>query len=983
MTGHIRQYPLRAALSLAVALASTGAIAQDTGNELQEIVVTGSYLGSTDNLSSPVEVVDAERVNDVPRASLGDFFFSEVTQAIGLDANYDEGTEQGRNNTGARASGVDLRGLGKENTLTLIDGKRTIEFAAPDSDGWRNVDINAVIPRIALDRMEILLDGGSALYGTDAVAGVVNVIPRYDFEGIDVSVNSQHHEGDMGLENWTVSAIGGVGNGTTSLVAAFERHEQDHADVYDVGLDAYPSFAPSPTDDAYLDRIANGTYTWRALGVAGMGGGLGPTGPFLPDPLCGDADALGSPFLAGDPNLDTATVGRGMGAVTGPVCSTFAGRRGAYLQSEQERTTVFAALRHTFSDALELTIDASYATRKVYDIENEEQTTPAIGTDLVPYNVPVNHPGVLYNATIDPVNWSNPDGYQVLGAYTVGWMEQIRFLGNDSEMSRLGLTLDGALGAQWNWSLSATVARNDVYAARRRLDLTPQSNGEFKLANALNGLGGPGCDPLSGIPGQGGCEWFNPFMNAGVADAGALGLSNSSELLEWLRPNQYTDYEADFYQVQALLTGSLPLELAGGPIDLAVGLEQRKDELDADRDDILNAGDFDGQGYPNQVGQEDYSSTQKINAAFFELLLPFSDRFEAQIAGRYEDYDDSFDTFNPKIGLTWRASDALTLRGSFGTSFKAPTVIHTDVVQSRASFLNLCDVSVSTTCRPGGASLSAGTGVRLVIAQAGDPDIKPQESDNLSLGFDWDITDELSFGMDYVDIAFENLIDVPFASGVLRDPSCNAGTVIVDAATGPEPLFIPIDDSANNRCFELDDTFDPSNPALGGIRTVYLNPQNLTSVDVEAIDFRLTWTTRLGAGDLTIAPKGSYTLTWEEQNADGTETTDFAGYRTVLGPGIPEWKVNLPVSWRTEKHKLDATLRYLSGQEVVSGSLEPVPSWTQLDLGYAWNATDKLGLRLAVNNALDRNPGIRQATLPRYRRAYVLQFDYSFFGHGS
>lgn len=969
-------------VAAALAVGGTGAVfAQDDNDDFEEIVVTGTHLGTSGNVTSPVATIDGTRVDEVPRASLADFLFSELPQSIGLDANYDESAEQGRDISGARAAGVDLRGLGKENTLTLINGRRTIEFAAPNSDGWRNVDVNSLIPRIALQRMEVLLDGGSAVYGTDAVAGVVNVIPKYEFEGMEVRADSQHHQEDFGAGNWSISGIGGFGNDRTNFVAAFEVHRQDRADVYDVGLEDYPSASPGPDDDAFLDRIANGTYTWRALGAAmGMGGGgISPTGDFLVDPLCGDASALGSEFLAGNPNLDTASVGMGMGAVTGPVCSTYAGRQGATLRNEQERLTAFAAVKHSFSDQTTLTVDFSYANREIYDVQNEEQTTFAIDEALLPYQVPANHPGVIFNAEIDAANWSNPLGYQVLTGYSIGWGDQIRYLGSESEMMRLGATLEGAFNANWTWELNATAAENSVFASRRRLDLTPQANGEFKLANALNGLGGPDCDPVNGTAGSGGCEWFNPFMNRGIADADAQGLGNSSALLEWLRPDQSTDYDAEFYDLSAMVTGALPLEFSGGPVQVALGFEHRNDDLSADRSEILNRGDFDGQGFPNQVGQEDFASEQTVNSVFFEALVPFSDTFEAQIAGRYEDYDGDFDTFDPKIGVHWAPTDALDIRASYGTSFKAPTVIHTDVIQSRSSFVNLCDREVSTTCRAGGASLGAGSGVRLVLSQAGNPDIDPQESDNFSFGIDYAFTDNFSAGLDYVNIAFENLIDLPSATDTLRDPACNSGTVLVDTTTGLEPLFVPVDDSANNRCFELDETFDPSNPAAGGIRTVFVNPRNLSSVDVEAIDFRFNWNLRLGAGDLNISPRGTYLLTWEEQVGPGEPVTDFVGQRTVFGPGFPEWKANLPISWSAGNHQFNGTLRYLGPQDSIAAGGERVPSWVQIDLGYAWQATEKLMLKLAVNNAADRNPGIRQATLPRYRRVFVFQADYAFF----
>jgi iron complex outermembrane receptor protein len=950
---------------------------------LEEITVTGSYLRSSEDSISPLEFIDADQMQNVPSTTLGDFFFLDLTQNVGLDSGYDEGGAQGRNTNASRGGGVDLRGLGKQNTLTLIDGRRTIEHGAPDGNGWRNVDINMLMPRIAVGRAEILLDGGSAIYGTDAVAGVVNMVPRYDFRGIEVQADTSHYQEDFGAQNWSGGIIGGWGNDDTSIIAAFDYHQQDRSNTADIGL-RERNFSPGTSDDEFLERNSNGLNTFQAL-APGKGGALSGSGALLPDPLCGDSATLGlSPLESGFLG-DTGTVGRGPSAVTGPICSQYAYRNNENIRNEQWRGTAYVALEHDFSDTMSFKADFSYGQTTATDQFQQDGfiSAPAIGESSLPANISVNSPGVLYNEGLQPGLWADPDGYRILSSDMLPYLAKNDFSGMKSEVWRIGATLDGDINDTWSWQIGGTYAENQVYGAIKSWDLTPQANGEFKMANALQGLGGPGCDPTTGVPGTGSCQWWNPFMSH------ALGgdLANSQELTDWMVFDKSSDYDASFYQVSGMLIGELPFELSGGAVGIAVGIERREDDLAADRDDLLNAGLYDRQGVPpNNVGQEDYASTQTVNSVFVELDLPVTETFGIQAAGRYENYEGQFNTFNPKLGFQWAPLDNFTFRGSWGTSFKAPTVIHSDVIQSRASFVNLCDQTVSASCRSGGGSISARTGARTVIAQAGNPDIQPQESDNISVGFDWRVTPELDFGMAYTEIKFDGLIDIPGGTDTVNDPACNAGTVdVAGTATGTEPLFIPLDDSANNHCFRLSPTFDPTNPAAaGGILTAFVNPINLSKVTVRAVDFNLEWNHDFDMGSISFRPNGSYLMDYIQQLARLSDPEQFAGRRGTFGPGWSEWKVNVPLIFTTGDHEVRLTGRYISGQEGVREGSEALESMTWADLIWNWRFSEGMKATLFVNNITNTKPDLVtgfRTTQPRYLRVFGARFQYNWGGN--
>ena len=154
--------------------------AQDD-DALEEVIVTGSYLFNEVDSPSPVDVITGDQLFDTPSSNLSDFFYYEVPQNFGAEATRYQDGGSGNHRSGARNTRINLRGLGSENTLVLLNGNRVVDTPNPDTSGWRNADISNLVPRIAVQRIQILHDGASATYGTDAVAGVVNFVTRNDF----------------------------------------------------------------------------------------------------------------------------------------------------------------------------------------------------------------------------------------------------------------------------------------------------------------------------------------------------------------------------------------------------------------------------------------------------------------------------------------------------------------------------------------------------------------------------------------------------------------------------------------------------------------------------------------------------------------------------------------------------------------------------------------------------------------------------------
>jgi len=351
----------RKAITLGVMLAglSTPLIAQQD-TDIEEVVVTGSFIrGSALDAPSPVQVVDRASIEAQGAAVIWDVI-KNLEVNSGSFANPGAGE---RDQTEGTAQ-VNLRNLGENSTLTLINGKRMAPAAATTSTGGEFVNINN-IPLVMTDRVEVLTDGGSALYGADAVAGVVNIIMRTDFEGFEIYGDVQNNESAGSVFDTTVSAIWGWSSddGDTHLVISGEHFERDKAGassanfidentqftggISNIGTPvAIPAFGANPNpaylrSDIVADNLANG----------------GDGDAVWADPLCESlAGTTGIPYFVG--NL------RELRGERGGTCNEDV-ERFNYLSRETERNSVALAFDHTFSEAAEFYSFVNYSENEI------------------------------------------------------------------------------------------------------------------------------------------------------------------------------------------------------------------------------------------------------------------------------------------------------------------------------------------------------------------------------------------------------------------------------------------------------------------------------------------------------------------------------------------------------------------------------------------------------------------------------------------
>ena len=1049
-----RNYLLLGVLTTSAALTlSVSAQEADQAAELEEIVVTGSYLFTGLDSPSPVVVISGDELINTAPADLATYFFDNVPQNNARAPSFQTENDFLARSRSTRTASVNLRALGGENTLILLNGRRTIENPVPNNGGWRVTDINSLVPRIAIGRVDLLLDGGSSIYGSDAVAGVINSVTRNDFEGFDLALDSRFFEEDTSAKDITLAALWGAGNETSHVIAAIEWHETDEL-LQDVNSG---TFETDPNVD-FLTGTGLSREQYLEYTQAGRG-----TPPSWVDPDCGNP-ALGVPVRAYYPSYETSddvtylspnpwTDAPGAGpdpTTVADICSQPTGfNQARSIQNDSEQLMIFVAAEHNFSDALYAKAEVNISRQRFNDLEiwgdrggaAWNPTTPA--NSGLAYATPVNHPGRLRAVSIDPSfaiggrGAPTPQTVYIRGE-TLPFQQEMEAY-SETDVWRTAFTLGGDITNDWQWKVDATAAYSTVRSASR--DMIKDN-----YSYAINGLGGANCnpavanDPLDpmndssrgvAIVGQSECFYYNPFMSSALPDAASLlpagavsstGLANDPAMLEWLIPLRLDTFEAEYYSADAQITGSFG-NLPGGPIGLAFGGGVRSDTVSRDSDRLVNAGLTASIGVFN-----DFKGRQKVYNFYGEMALPVHEDVSIQLAARYEDYVDGFSETSPKIAVLWTPTDDLVLRASWGQSFKAPSVIHT---QSETFVQGGGRENITI----GGVEYGGGRGIRTVLQILPNPELLPQTSDNWSVGGDYNITDNISVGVTYIGIDFTNRISNPTTPQVVSDIGC----IFTDENN------LPITDAVFPPGHPQEGEVDPTgfiqwnvfgDPALGGVlettngnkgcmiasdpnngfaklgqndvSQAVAQPRNLGYLNVEALDIRanMFWDTPIGMVSFTPNvsiftkyefPRGSLANADAMCPASGDPTTqdddvcdgvareiDFA--ETSI-QSIPRWQGTFTGGLRFGDHNIRLTARYTDGVNLKYEDVLPSQQarfdheegiWT-LDVNYSWQLSAASGINVSARNVFATEPPANSSSFfNRNLRTYSLQFTHSF-----
>jgi len=603
------------ALSLLTAnlLVANTALAQDDNKSLEEVVITGSYIkGSGTDEATPVDVLDSDYIQKQGALTIG-----ELTQKLavnsGAENNPDSFTAGGTQGT----SNVNLRGLGLTSTLVLVNGKRQTIAGAVANDGSVFVD-TATIPMAALERVEILKEGATATYGSDAVAGVVNFILRDDFEGLEVSVGHQKAESsDQTTDDVSVLAGFGIGDNTNVILSGsfMQQDPMSSAERSYTTINAVSTLGRSFLN---LGGLAPGLPVFIE-GTGDYAGTYGP-GETIPDANCeANGGIYGAAFI---PSLG----GQKCGFLYGPRFN---------LVNEEERTNVYAAITHDMDNGVTVRGELGFAKNEVLD-NPQSPSYPAL-------NFPTIAPGQAGSPFNGFVRWYG----RPLGAEAPSPLAP-----RNSEFLRASLDVSGSLDdGEWDWNASVTYSEND------REGWQPDT-----IASRLT-------DALAGQGGASGTESFNIFDPS----------QNSQSLIDYISAQTYTNTITDLTVADLVVSG--PLEIASGrTINVAYGAQFRNEGFQTLRNDISTQQIDPQTGTLQDVdliflgGGTEPSASRDSFAAFAEANIPITDSLEVSVAARYEALE-SDSSLDPKLALRWQVTDELVVRGSMSTAFREASLV--------------------------------------------------------------------------------------------------------------------------------------------------------------------------------------------------------------------------------------------------------------------------------------------------------------------
>lgn len=665
---------LTGAATLAAAASGVPVWAQPT-EMIDEIVVTGSFIrGTPEDAALPVDVFTLQDLRDRGNPQALDLIKSlpNVGGVLG-DSNQFAGGAQGTIGTG----NINLRGLGGLRTLVLLNGRRTTITPA---EGPGGVDTN-LLPLAAVGRIEILKDGAAAIYGSDAIAGVVNFITRTDLDGFEIAGDFRAIDGSDGDYNVSLN-YGWQGERSDVLVSLAHQHRSELSSTKRNW--ATPEYTVNPAG-------------WSILGQPGV---------FLP--TAGGVPVAG---VTRDANCEEVGGFAGFAGAT-PACY-FTYIPFDNLVEKTDRYQFFAQANTQLSENVNLHVNAMYAETNIPDMRFSPGFPPTSGPNgpgsVNVYSVRsigdtpfANNPGALTaleqaglsEGAVDATDLVLMTLWRPLGAggnpTTGGRGGQSGFRKYD--ILRFGASLDGIMDNGIGWDVGIT------YSDSRHRRMTPDLQID-RLQNAMNGLGGADCNGIPfGSPGST-CQFFNPFSN-GYEGNPALGLTNpgfvsanrnDEDLVSWLKDEPVNIQRQDLLVIDAVLNGEdIGIELPAGTIGWAVGAQYRRGKYETRTTTDLSdprvtpcpvPGDttcafrtgpyiFLGQFLPQRLSEE-------VWAVFAELGVPVLDNVDMQLAVRHEDYGgQTGSTTNPKASMRWQAADVLTLRGSIGTTFRGPTPLN-------------------------------------------------------------------------------------------------------------------------------------------------------------------------------------------------------------------------------------------------------------------------------------------------------------------
>ncbi|WP_084455163.1 TonB-dependent receptor plug domain-containing protein [Novosphingobium rosa] len=690
----------------------------------QDIVVTGSYLGNIrqENRASPILAVDNAAIERTGSSSIGDLT-RFIPQNVGSTGGLQDLSKGGADSRDTRSA--NLRGLGAGSTLVLLNGRRVTPQAGDDY-----VNLNSLTPDIAIQRVEVLLDGASSTYGADAVAGVFNVLTDTKFKGFKTS--AQYTSIDKSPA-WNVQAMLGLGSDRFHTVLSASYRFQDNLQNSDRAVTNFVNNTASGYPGSYL-------LTGRPLTATGghvVIGGNDYTALY-------DANkAANGTLKVVDPNCGAA----GTNSVYSPTGGATFGL-GNCLYNFQPKNPIRPRAR-SINIHDDTTFEITDANTLFAEISYYHQDSDRFGVPSYAQNAG--------NATMPASNPYNPFGVNVLfygraiGAQGFPGGYDYRVMRDTVNQQHYVLGGRGSLIGRWKYLATLTYSASQTIARDRDTDMN-------LFQAALRGYGGPNCNTnfLGGasgaVAGQGSCLYYSPLQaNLSQMDP---------SLIYNLQSDVFTDYKRQYYIAEAVANGPLA-SINGHEIAVAIGAQYRRETSTTTYSDLLLS------GYGGFLGKHlNTSFAREVKSVFAEANYEPIDSLTLNAAARYEDAG-GYSKLVPKVAVNFRPVDWFSLRGSYSKAFQAPTLANGSASLIGTNVVNVTDpVDGTTSFR--------------TIQTYGNPNLKPQSSTVYNIGATFVPTRRARISLDYWNYQFNNQISTqnpqqvvntaPNGSAVIRDP---------------------------------------------------------------------------------------------------------------------------------------------------------------------------------------------------------------------
>ncbi|MEA3002570.1 MAG: iron complex outerrane recepter protein [Sphingomonadales bacterium] len=877
------------------------ATAAAQGNQGDAIVITGSRI-RRDPLSQdqPVTFVDRADIDRTGLSSIADVLQRLPSSGGALNSRFNNSGNFGNppdgGGVGAGAAEVDLRYLGSKRVLVLVDGLRYVNGASA-SGVPGSTDINS-IPEGMIERVEVLQDGASAVYGSDAIAGVVNIITRKKQHGLRASAQSGvYGEGDGSSQNLQLSWGGGSHDGGTEFVVGGNYVRQGSISSGDRRI----SLFPTPGTTACDSSCSSGT----------------PLGRFI---VLGNSLTLRAPVLTGRPRYNPANPtdpNSDFKAFTTADRFNFAPFN--FIQTPLERYGAFANLTQRFGDTIRLSLKAVYNRR---NSKNQAAPLPLfVGPDAGNGNL-------LDTITISATNPFNPFG--TLDASNYSFIGR-RFVENGPRRYNQRVdtyygtaTLDGKFqlaGHDWYWDVNGVWGRN---TAKQTVF------GNVNAANVARALG-----PVANCTAP--CVPFNIFGGVG---------SITQPMIDYIAFTQRDSSRQQMWDVSGNLTGGL-FDLPGGPLGIALGVEHRNQSGRFDPDPIVAAGL--GSDIPALPTKGSFNVDEVYGELRAPLLAdrPFFEKLELSFAARYSDYSTSGSRTTLKAGGDWKPVKDLLFRGSWAQGFRAPSIgelfgtpsrFDQEIVDPCSAVGGAIPAAVRANCIAAGVPANGSyvqANPQLPVITGGNRNLKAETSESWGVGgvYSPSWAKRVSIEGNYFHYKVKGAIQ-----------AIDAKVLLGRCATAGDPLS----------CAAITRT------ASGAVAQIRGLLQNIASIETDGVDatvnlrtgetgagrFGLLWTsTFLFNYAVTVPATGGTTRIQREGTEQGSPDQAF-----------PKYKSTAVLDWSLADFGASLTGRYISAVTEANGNRMGRRLYTDLQLRWESPALNGFGFAIGANNLFNVNP---------------------------